>query len=263
MTRDLTDFDTFMSEAMCLIASRKKMTSPLYQVILSGQASRELLRDFVIHRYPIKNHWTRNILGIASRIDDYCLRIALVENIYEEETGALTNSSRHLDTFVAFGRGLGLSEAQIRNGPVIPETAAMIEHNIRVCNSAEVHFTCGVLSVLMLMEGQPPIVSGSGTSMESVMRDVYQLPLEAYEFFTHHASSDQAGDAVSELEDEHAQAARNILQLYCDTPELREQALAALERAIDLRHAHFDAIYRPYQNASLDPFRWTRDSVGA
>lgn len=246
---------TFVRDLRDMINSRKKMTSRLYQVILSGNAPQRLLKNFVIHRYPIKNFWTRNILGIASRIDDYGLRSSLIENIYEEETGAITKSKRHLDTFADFGTAVGVTAEELHATPLLPQTKALIEHNLEVCNSS-VHFTAGVASVLLLMEGQPPIMSQNRTSMLDVMRDVYLLPAEGYEFFVHHASSTATDDHVSALEDDHAQAAERILSRYCITAELQEQAKRYLQRAIDLRHAHFDAIHDLYHKPGEAPFRY-------
>ncbi|WP_320064489.1 iron-containing redox enzyme family protein [Micromonospora sp. RTGN7] len=231
----------FVAELDRMIGERKKMTSELYQTILAGKATERLLQNFVLHRWPIKSFWTRNILGIASRIEDYRLRVLLVENIYEEETGKLSDSGRHLDTFADFGAAVGVSAEALAKAPVAPETAAVIAHNVRVCNG-EAHFTEGVASVLLLMEGQPPITNDSGRSMLSVMRDVYGLPEKGYEFFVHHASADAGDGAVSELEDEHAAAARELLRRYCDTPLLQENAIAALATALELRHRHFDMI---------------------
>lgn len=244
----------FVAELDGMIASRKKMTSPLYQTILAGKATRRLLHDFVLHRWPIKSFWTRNILGIASHIEDYRLRVLLVENIYEEETGALSSSRRHLDTFADFGAAVGVSADELDNAPVVPETAAVIEHNVRVCNGSG-HFTEGVASVLLLMEGQPPIVSTGGASMLAVMRDVYGLPPQGYEFFVHHASAGADEDAVSELEDEHAAAARELLRRYCDTAERREGARTALANALELRHRHFDMILRTAYDPTEPVFR--------
>ncbi|KXK62333.1 pyrroloquinoline quinone biosynthesis protein PqqC [Micromonospora rosaria] len=238
----------FVAELDRMIGERKKMTSELYQTILAGKATERLLRNFVLHRWPIKSFWTRNILGIAARIEDYRLRVLLVENIYEEETGRLSGSGRHLDTFAAFGAAVGVTAEELANAPLAPETTAVIEHNVRVCNGAT-HVTEGVASVLLLMEGQPPIVNDDGKSMLTVMRDVYRLPASGYEFFVHHASADAGDDAVSELEDEHAAAARELLRRYCDTPELRENAITALATALELRHRHFDMIL----STSYDP----------
>jgi pyrroloquinoline-quinone synthase len=257
-----TPASEFLAELDAMIGSRKKMTSPLYQVVLSGAASRRLLQNFVIHRYPIKNHWSRNILGIASRVEDYELRKELVENIYEEETGSMTDSRRHLETFIDFGVALGLTRDQIlKSKDRLPETDAVVAHNVRVCNSGEVHFTEGVASVLLLMEGQPPIISKGGSSMEAVMRDVYGLPPKAYEYFTHHASCVD-GTAVSELEDDHAETARRILTKYCTTEGMRQNARKALANAIELRHRHFDAIHRHFHDPSEPPFRWSGEGNG-
>lgn len=246
----------FVAELDRMIGERKKMTSPLYQTILAGKATERLLRDFVLHRWPIKSFWTRNILGIASRIEDYRLRVLLVENIYEEETGRLSNSGRHLDTFADFGAAVGVTAEDLANAPVAPETAAVVAHNVRVCNG-DAHFTEGVASVLLLMEGQPPIVDTDGSSMLSVMRDVYGLPASGYEFFVHHASAAEGDGAVSELEDEHAAAARELLRRYCDTPQLQENAIAALRAALELRHRHFDMILATAYDPAEPVFRYS------
>jgi pyrroloquinoline-quinone synthase len=105
------------------------------------------------------------------------------------------------------------------------------------------------------MEGQPPIVSQRGSSMEAVMRDVYRLPPSGVGYFSQHASATGTG-AVSEIEDEHASAARRLLARYCDTEERRRAARAALARAVELRHQHFDAIVREGEGPSEAPFRW-------
>lgn len=253
--------DGFIESLDALIAARKKMTSRLYQVVLSGEASRRLLQQFVIHRYPIKNHWTRNILGIASRVDDYALRRELVENIYEEETGAITQSKRHLETFVELGECLGLRREEIVDAPErLPETDAVIAHNVRVCNGGELHFTQGIASVLLLMEGQPPITSQRGSSMEAVMRDVYRLPPKGYTYFTFHASATQGGH-VSPIEDDHASTARRLLERYCQTDALQRDAHAALAHAITLRHQHFDAILARGYDPTEAPFRWKEEAA--
>jgi pyrroloquinoline-quinone synthase len=246
----------FVASLDQMIRDRRKMTSPLYQTILAGKATRRLLRTFVVQRWPIKSMWSRNILGIASRIEDYRLRVLLVENIYEEETGALSNSRRHLETFADFGRSVGVTREELENVDPFQETAAVVEHNVSACNSSDVHFTAGVASVLLLMEGQPPIVNADGHSMLAVMRDEYLLPDWGYEFFVHHASSDIGAEAVSELEDEHADAARELLDRYCDTPALRAQATEYLGRALELRHRHFDAILRAAYDPAEPVFRY-------
>lgn len=246
----------FVDDLDSMIEARKKMTSPLYQTILAGKATERLLRAFVLHRWPIKSFWTRNILGICSRIEDYDLRVSLVENVYEEETGALSESRRHLDTFADFGAAVGVSREELERAPIVAETQAVIDHNVRACNSSEAHFTEGVASVLLLMEGQPPIVADTGASMHEVMRDIYGLPESGHEFFFHHASGGADEEAVSDLEDEHAEVARELLRRYCVTAELRERATLALERALDLRHRHFEMILETAYDPAEPVFRY-------
>jgi len=92
--------------------------------------------------------------------------------------------------------------------------------------------------------------------MEAVIRDTYKLPESGVEFFTHHASSTDQDEGVSELEDEHALACKNLLVRYCDTPEKREAAVKYLTKGIELRHRHFDAIYENFYDSGEPIFRY-------
>jgi pyrroloquinoline-quinone synthase len=249
--------DQFVAELEEMIQARAKTTSPLYQTILAGKATERLLQTFVEQRWPIKSWWTRNLTGVAARMDDLVIRRSLIENAYEEEFGALSNSKRHVETFEDFGKSVGVDPAHLPEVALFPETVAIIEHNKNACNNTNVHFTAGAASVLLLMEGQPPITNDTGRSMYAVMRDDYQLPEWGYEFFKHHASSDADESGVSELEDEHTEPLREILSRYCDTDELREQARESLAQAIELRHAHFDAILREAYDPAEPVYRYT------
>lgn len=250
----------FIDEVEGIIQQRSKMTSPLYQTILAGKATERLLQTFVKQRWPIKSWWTRNLMGIAHRVDDLDLRVSFVENAYEEETGALTHSKRHVNTFEDFGRAVGVDPAELPVTELFPETIAVIEHNKNACNNTNVHFTVGATSVLMLMEGQPPITNPAGHSMMAVMRDEYKLPRWGYEFFVHHASSDSDHTGVSELEDEHTEPLRQLLLRYCDTPQRQADAIESLQRAIDLRHRHFDAILREAYDPSEPVFVYSEEA---
>lgn len=248
--------EQFVAELEEMISARRKTTSPLYQTILAGKATHRLMRTFVEQRWPIKSWWTRNLTGVACRIDDLPIRRSLIENAYEEEFGALSNSKRHVETFEDFGRSVGVDPATLPTVPLFPETIAVIEHNKNACNNTNVHFTEGAASVLLLMEGQPPITDEGGHSMMAVMRDIYRLPEWGYEFFKHHASSDAEKSGVSELEDEHTEPLRELLIKYCNTPELQARAKESLATAIELRHTHFDAILREAYDPAEPVFRY-------
>ncbi|MEJ2044777.1 MAG: iron-containing redox enzyme family protein [Reinekea sp.] len=251
----------FIEQLRELIKARKKMTSPLYQVILEGRATKRLLQEFIINRYPIKNVWPRHLMGIGHRVDDYELRCGIVENVFEEETGRFSGGGRHLNSFLNVGIAVGVTPEQVEAREWLPETRELVESNLNDCNNTDVHFTQGVASVLFLMEGQPPIVNNNGSSMEVVMRDVYGLPEKGYDFFTHHASGTAENEAVSELEDEHTNNVIALLDKYCTTKELKQKAMDALGNAIELRHKHFQAIYDRYYDESEPAYRWKEEDV--
>jgi pyrroloquinoline-quinone synthase len=259
----IMDSQEFINELLDRINARRKMTSRLYQVILEGKATQRLLQNFVIHRYPIKNLWVRHLMATGGRIEDHKLRRLFVENAYEEETGGYTHSDRHVETFLALGECVGVSRETVMNAPLMPETQAVVDHNLRACNDTTVPMTEGAASVLLLMEGQPPIVNKNGDSMEAVMRDIYGLPPRGYEFFTHHASSGVSENHVSALEDEHTAAVVELLKQYCTSEELQQGAIRSLDRAIDLRHAHFNMVYERFYDPSEPVFRYRESEESA
>jgi pyrroloquinoline-quinone synthase len=167
-----------------------------------------------------------------------------------------------VQTFLTFGEYLGVPAETAINTPMLPETKALVDFNLNACNNTNVPIGDGAASVLLLMEGQPPIVNKNGNSMESVMRDVYKLPRKAYEFFTHHASSNADQKYVSDLEDTHTSAITEVLRRYCTTDELQQSAMRSLETAIDLRHKHFDAMYEFY-DPSEPVFRYSEPRAEA
>ncbi|NDL01675.1 hypothetical protein [Photorhabdus bodei] len=64
-----------------------------------------------------------------------------------------------LNSFFNVGLALGVTPEEIALRPLLPETKALVETNLRDCNDTDVHFTQGLASVLFLMEGQPPIIN--------------------------------------------------------------------------------------------------------
>src|SRR5687767_13802893 len=101
--------DEFIKKLNEMIKERRKITCRLYQVIMKGDATQRLLQNFVIHRYPVKKIYVRNVMGVGARIEEHHLRRQFVENIYEEETGGLTNTDYHLNVFLRFGEYVGVS----------------------------------------------------------------------------------------------------------------------------------------------------------
>src|SRR6185295_13837014 len=141
--------DDFLKKLTDIIWERRKITSPLYQVIMRGEATQRLLQNFVIHRYPIKNLWVRHLMATGGRIEDHKLRRLFVENAYEEETGGFTNSDRHVDTFLTFGEYVGVNRDTVINAPLLPETKSLVDHNLHACNDTNVPMTEGAASVLL------------------------------------------------------------------------------------------------------------------
>ncbi|WP_078394549.1 TenA family transcriptional regulator [Shouchella patagoniensis] len=226
--------ENYITEIKDLVEENKKITHPLYQKIMSGKADKELLKNFVLHRYHIKSFWTRNISAIHSKTPDVESRIALAENIFEEETGQLTNSKRHLDLFFNFGEQFGLTKEELDGLELLEETKAVIEWNNKVCGPDH-HLVEAVAALIIYMEGQPP-VEFNGKTMNTAMKDLYNVNKDGMDYFTIHSSHE------NDVEDDHAEVGFNLLKKYANTSELREKSIKALKKSIEVRMNHFTAI---------------------
>ena len=49
---------------------------------------------------------------------------------------------------------------------MLPETKALVDFNLNACNNTNTPISDGAASVLLLMEGQPPIVNKTGNSLD-------------------------------------------------------------------------------------------------
>ncbi len=228
--------DQFVEKLKNIVEENKKITHPLYQIIMKGEATSELLKNFVLHRYHIKSFWTRNISAIHSKTPDVETRKELAENIYEEETGKLTGTMRHLELFFKIGEQFGLTWEDIENCDILPESQDVIDWNNKVCGPDH-HLVEAVAALIVYMEGQPP-VSWDGRTMNEAMKHFYNLNKEGVQYFTIHSSHDM------EVEEDHAEAGYDILRKYAINEELQEKAIMALYKSVEVRMKHFSAILR-------------------
>ncbi|AMA73435.1 iron-containing redox enzyme family protein [Aneurinibacillus thermoaerophilus] len=219
-----------------IVYENRKITHPLYQTIMKGEATPLLLKNFVLHRYHIKSFWTRNISAIHSKCPDVEARIHLAENIYEEETGKISGTERHLDLFVKFGEQFGLTWDEINNLEILPESQAVIDWNNTVCGPNH-HFLEAVSALIIYMEGQPP-VEWEGRTMNHAMNYFYNVNEAGRSYFNIH-SSDQM-----EIEEDHAEIGYELIRKYATTEELQQKVIDALYKSIDVRMKHFSAILR-------------------
>lgn len=228
-----------------IVYENRKITHPLYQTIMKGEATPLLLKNFVLHRYHIKSFWTRNISAIHSKTPDVPARISLAENIFEEETGKLTGTMRHLDLFFKFGEQFGLTWEEVENLELLPETRDIIEWNNKVCGH-EHHLVEAVAALIIYMEGQPP-VTWDGRAMNDAMRHFYQINEEGRSYFNIHSSNDM------EVEEDHAEVGFELIRKYAVTEELQQKTIEALRKSIDVRMKHFTAILRESEKQADAP----------
>ncbi|MFT4415859.1 TenA family transcriptional regulator [Fredinandcohnia humi] len=96
---------------------------PLFLALQRGEFSNQQRKDIALQIYQVVLYFPRFIAAILTNMDDYRMRMPLVENLFEEH-GKMNEKYVHSVTYKEFLRGIGVSEVEIEESrPIIPVIA--------------------------------------------------------------------------------------------------------------------------------------------
>jgi pyrroloquinoline-quinone synthase len=217
--------EEFLTALDALIAENHLLKHPFYQLWSQGKLTRENLREYAISYYPHVAAFPTYVSGVHSGCEDSVLRQALLENLIEEERGA----ENHPALWRRFAAALGAAPSDLSAMPRTREVAdaiAEFRHSTRDGSVAE------GLAALYAYESQIPEVSK--TKREGLAAFYGIVDEEATRFFSVHEEADVW----------HRQVEREALGYVADTPQAREEALAAARRCCDALNRALDGVMR-------------------
>ena len=203
--------EEFLSALDALVAEKHLLKHPFYQLWSQGKLTRENLREYAISYYPHVAAFPTYVSAVHSGSEDASLRQELLENLIEEERGA----ENHPALWRRFAAALGASESDLQAAPRTPEVASTIAEFRRATQEGS---TSAGLAALYAYESQIPEISK--TKREGLCAFYGIAEGEATRFFSVHETADVW----------HRQVEREALGRVADTPEAREEALAAAGR---------------------------------
>lgn len=123
-----------LSELDQIVANRRLLDHPFYQAWTRGDLTLDELRDYAGQYYAFEAAFPRFISSIHARCEDATVRQALLTNLWDEEYGA----NNHLQLWLNFCEGLGLTADEVRATEVRPSTTALVETYASLCAEGSV-----------------------------------------------------------------------------------------------------------------------------
>ena len=202
---------------------------PWIQRYVKGELSRAQIRTWVEQHYCTVGD-VHDIFGpIYASCPDPEVRVRMLENLWEEETGKVTGSAPHRELMCRLIEELGGTRAQIAQTKPLPETVARRSFLRLMVRTRPFYEAVAAISVA----GEAQF----GDMAETYARTGetrYGLSPEATAFWWVHAKADK----------EHGGTAFEIVSHWARTDEEQQQVIESVRQSLELAWCWFDGFVR-------------------
>ena len=216
----------FVQEMRQYIATsdRHLVQHPLVQGVAAGTIPRHQLQGWVTQDYFYRRHVSRLAMLRYLRCTDPAIAAHLYEVVEEESSGTSTGTAGHLQLFVDFAAGLGVSREQLEQARVLPGAAAHV-YWAELILWTKPWFVA--MAAQMAGEGISPAVYAQ---LRQGCKQHYGLDDDALAYCSTHEEADTEHGGLAEL----------IVRRYLVSPTLQQQALAVVRRKLELQYDMWD-----------------------
>lgn len=207
-----------LEELDALIAAKHVLKHPFYQAWNRGELRLAALQDYATQYYHHVAAFPTYLSAVHCHTPFAEARKVILQNLIDEEAG----SPNHPELWLQFAKGLGLSEAQVKEAFLALETADCVDTFYALCSEGV--FTRG-LAALYAYESQIPEVAL--TKIEGLKTYYGIQSPEALRYFVVHVEADKV----------HRQQERALLERYVKQAQgeaVLEAANCALEAVWNL-----------------------------
>jgi pyrroloquinoline quinone (PQQ) biosynthesis protein C len=210
---------------------------PFFRVMAEGKLPLKALARYQALHYQYVARAAPSFGVLYARAYQYeDVRKMIAENVAEEEgLKAIDRPGHeahdHNELIFRFCRAAGMSEAEVRNVKMTPAWWARSLYYYHVTTTEPVGVA---LAMQTTQEGQMPALMKEVVLPAFEKHYGFKRNAPEIEFFTEHAEADE----------EHSRKQIELCEKYCDTPELKDRALAAAQQAVELRWASISDCYR-------------------
>ena len=217
-----TTTQDFVQELKAMIRDSGKAHAdyPLVKGIATGTIPLRQLQGWITQDYFYRKHVPRLAMLRYLKCTDPEIAQHLAEVVEEETEGASTGTAGHVQLFVDFAAGLGVSREQLESARVLPGAAAHVYWAELILHTLPWFVA---LAAQIAGEGQAP---RTNALLRQGLQQHYGLDEKALRFCRAHEEADVEHSSLSEL----------IVRRYIVTPELQAQARAVVQRKLELQY---------------------------
>lgn len=232
MTTDVT----FKQKVNAVISDRHLLKHPFYVAWTDGKLSKEQLRHYAEQyfynvlaepTYLSAVHFNTPHFHSEENSGDISVRQEVLNNLIDEEHG----DRNHPALWKAFAFALGANDKSLANAEALPSTEKLVSTFRDVCLNQP--FYAG-LAALHAFESQVPEVAA--VKIDGLAKFYGMDNPKDYEFFSVHEKADVY----------HSQAEWALIERFADTPEKKEEVLAATQEICDALWGFLDGIHETY-----------------
>lgn len=221
------------------LESRITLTHPIIKEVLSETPNWELLRFIALQGYQLTKHF----LEYVETIFFYCPpgrhKRNVMFNMFEEETGQLSNTQNHVTLMENFIRAIGVSDEDRDDVLALPTTQALIDYRMELVRNKHT-FHMGAAAVLIGSEGQN-LETAAGEARHDLLPQTYGLTAKDLLFFSVHQAEDVA----------HVSQGIDLVAHVCTNSRMQQEALEAVRITCDLFYGMYDGIAKAYREGAV------------
>lgn len=211
------------------IFCQKNRSHPIFSEYTKPEANLPLMQLMALQRFHLARHYARFIGALYNNCEISYYRKRLAINLYEEETGMLSNTANHEVLMVRFLRALGIGDEERDQSIPLPATTALINYRKGLL-SEPASFHMAVASVLIASESQ--VLEEQVEASHDHLPRIYGFQHDDMSYFSVRASEDIF----------HVNEGLDLVAEICETPRKKEQAITAIKTTCDLYWKYYDNI---------------------
>lgn len=210
MNPTVTVTSAFSARLLAILDAKSMLKHAFYREWTAGTLPLDGIREYARQYYQFEASFPQLLSAIHTRTDSPVIRQMLLDNLWDEEHGERNHAQLWLD----FGAALGVSEDEIRNAKLRPETVDLVDHYRDRCRNGSVG---EALATMFAYEGQVPAIAWQKIKGLS---EYYGFTPQQFEFWSVHLVADIAHSgnemAALEMATEDEEAVLEATSQACD-----------------------------------------------
>ncbi len=212
------------------LETRITLQHPIIKEVLSETPNWELLHFITLQGYQLTKHFLEYVETIFFHCPPGRHKRNVMFNMFEEETGQLSNTQNHVTLMENFITAIGISDEERDAAVALPTTQALIDYRMDLVRNKNT-FHMGAAAVLIGSEGQN-LETAAGEARHDLLPKTYNLTAKDLLFFSVHQAEDVG----------HVTQGIDLVAHFCINARQQQEALEAVRVTCDLFYGMYDGI---------------------